>query len=374
MSGSLGVGPPSVAVAYRAVRRSKALLAVGLVVLAGVAGCGSPGDGAGRPRPASDRAETEALRSEVERLRREVDARLAEDSLVRRAREVEGDVTVGLSTELVTRMLHATTLTYLDDVRLHITPEVVVRESEQVRVSLGPIEVPAGRWDLTVTVERIDARLAVDTVELAVADSNRIAIAVPVRVEEGSGRATIDFRWDATTAASVVCRDFRVRESFAGTVSPYTERLEAVLELEARGRRVVARPRYTGERLVVRPEPTPDAWRRVREILRRQNNIFRCGLAISPDEMEALLRRLLREGFRFEFPESVLKPVALPTVLTEEVTIEGRRFTVLVRPVTLRLDADRLWYGVRLDLAGTDDPVRDGAAPAGGGAAESSSP
>lgn len=313
------------------------------------AACGGPEPGGGPGGEVAAPA-LDSLRAEVSRGRAELEARVARDSVLGTALGYEGDVVVGLATDLVTRMLQLATVTYLDDVRLHVEPDVVVREGEDVRVSVGPVDVRAGRWDVRVTVERVDAVLAVDTVELTVADSNRIEIGVPVRIEEGSGQATIDFTWDATTAASVMCRDFAVRESFRGTVSPYDERLEAALVLEPEGSRVVARPSYTGDRLTVRPEPTPEAWRRVRRILERQNSIFRCGLAISPDELERLLRRLLREGFRFEFPESVLRTVALPTVVTEEVTIAGRRFIVAVRPGRLRLDPDRLWYAVDLEL------------------------
>ena len=316
------------------------------IVLA--ASCGVPGG-----HVASERgAPLDSLRADVDALREEIDGRVARDSLVQAVRVLEGDAVVGLSTGLVTRMLHVVTQAYLDDVRLHVAPDVVVREGDDVHLSVGPLEVRAGRWDVRVEVERIRARIAADSVLLAVSDTSRLSLTVPVRVVEGRGAATIDFTWDAVTAASVVCRDFALRETFDGSVSPYTDTLRAELVLEADGPRIAARPRYTGERLVVRPEPTPEAWRRVRQILERQNSIFRCGLAISPDEMERLLRRLLRRGFRFEFPASVLQPVHLPTVLTEELTVEGRRFTVAVRPRTLRLGPDRLWYAAHLELSG----------------------
>ena len=319
-----------------------------LAATALAAACVGSGGEAGRaPDPSLD-----ALRAEVDALREEVDGRLAGDSLVQTVRGLEGDAVVGLSTGLVTRVLHVVTEAYLDDVRLHVDPGVVVREGDDVHVSVGPLEVRAGRWDVRVEVERIRARIRADTVLLAVADSSRLSLTVPVRVVEGRGSAIIDFTWDAVAAASVVCGDFAIRERFQGTVSPYTDTLRAELVLEAEGRRIAARPRYTGERLAVRPEPTPEAWRRVREILERQNSLFRCGLAISPGEMERLLRRLLRRGFRFEFPASVLQPVRLPTVLTEELTVEGRRFTVAVRPRTLRLDPERLWYAADLELTG----------------------
>ena len=308
--------------------------------------------GPGEQEEGASVAALDSLRTEVGALRAEIDERLARDTLVRTVRGLEGDVVVGLSTGLVTRMLHVVTEAYLDDVRLHVDPDVVVREGDDVRVSVGPVKVRAGRWDVRVAVERIRARIAADTVLLGVSDSSRLSLTVPVRVVEGRGAATIDFTWDAVTAASVVCGDFAIRERFDGEVSPYTDTLRAELVLVAEGRRIAARPRYTGERLTVRPEPTPEAWRRVREILERQNSIFRCGLAISPDEMERLLRRLLRRGFRFEFPATVLQPVHLPTVLTGELTVEGRPFTVAVRPRTLRLDPDRLWYAADLELTG----------------------
>lgn len=335
-------------VGHRFARRvSRSLLAA--LAAAAAAGCGR-GDAGPRATAGSEEIALDSLRTEVGRLRGELDDRLTGDSLVRSVVDGGGDVVLGVSTRLVTRVLDAATRTYLDEVRLHLEPGIEVEEGDEVEVRIGPVRVSAGRWTVRVIVERIEAVLTADTVELSVAGDDRIEAAVPVRVHGASGTATIVFSWDATTAASVVCRDFAVRESFLGTVAPYTERLEAALVLEAEGARVVARPRYTGRRLSVRPEPTPAAWRRVREILERQNNIFRCGLALSPDDLEARLRRLLRRGFRFEFPESVLQPVELPTGLTEEVEVEGRSFTVAVRPVRLRLDPDWLWYAADVEL------------------------
>lgn len=328
-----------------------------VVVTVIAAGCGRGDGGWGAPAESRGTA-LDSLQAEVRRLRAEANERLAGDSLVGDVVEGEGDVVIGLSTGLVTRVIDAATRTYLHEVRLHLEPGVAVEEGEEVKVRVGPVRISAGRWTVRVVVDRIDAVLTADTVELTVVGGDRIEAAVPVRVQEASGSATISFTWDATTAASVVCRDFTVRESFRGTVEPYSERLEAALVLEADGPRLVARPRYTGRRLSVRPEPTPAAWRRVRQILARQNSLFRCGLAISPDELEARLRRLLRRGFRFEFPESVLQPVELPTRFTEEVAVEGRRFTVGVRPVSLRLDSDRLWYAVDLELVAASSVTR----------------
>lgn len=336
----------------------RVLVLVAIAAAVVVAGCGRGDRGSGAPAESRETA-LDSLQAEVGRLRADLDERVAGDSLVRSVVEGGGDVVVGLSTGLVTRVIDAATRTYLDEVRLHLEPGVEVEEGDEVVVRVGPVRVSAGRWTVRVAVERIDAVLTADTVELTVVDGDRIEAAVPVRVQEASGSATISFTWDATTAASVVCRDFAVRESFRGTVEPYTERLEAALTVEAEGPRLVARPRYTGRRLSVRPEPTPTAWRRVRQILDRQNSIFRCGLAISPDELEARLRRLLRRGFRFEFPESVLQPVELPTRFTEDVTVEGRRFTVGVRPVSLRLDPDRLWYAVDVELVAAPTVTRD---------------
>lgn len=344
-------------------RRPRALAVYVLTALT-VASCSTePAGGPGaRGDPASDRAR---LGAEVEELRQRLQARLAEDSLVQRIVADTADVLIGIRTPLLQEMMAAGTRSYLGQVRLHLEPDLVIHESETVGLRLGPLMIKAGEWRVRVTIERLEGVLAAEEVSLTVGDSNRLDVVVPVRTRDGTGRARIDFEWDAAVATSLICRSFQVSETFSGRMTPRSYDVGGSFVLRAEGDGIVARPHQTGPRWVVSPEPSTAAWSRVREILDRQNHIFRCGLALSPDGVERTLRDLLQRGFRFRLPESVLKPIPLPTAIREELSVGDRSLRVAVRPVGLWLTPQALWYSAGVEVedgrpADADQSSEDG--------------
>lgn len=303
-------------------------------------GCG----GQGTPE-----VELEELRRHVAGVRASVEARLATRTILEGSGLEDADVTLRLATPMLLEIVSRVTGRYLDDVDLDLRPDTVVRQGADVRVSAGPVRVRAGRWDLTLTIRRIRARLAARAPEVGVAeDIQGLRITLPVEVLGGSGEADVEFRWVAARFAGAVCRDFEVRERFAATVSPRGYTLAGRLALRLEGDGIVLDPEF-GERRLVQPEPTAESWRRVRELLERQDRIFRCGLAIDADDMEARLRDLLRRGFRFRLPDSVLRPIRLPGRVVESVDVHGRGLRVVGTAAGLELGPAWLWYG--LDLA-----------------------
>lgn len=288
------------------------------------------------------------LRAEVASLQLAAAGRLRPDSTMD-AILAEGEaVVIGLRTQVVRDILSHAAVRYLADVRLHLHEDVVVTEEDDVRVRIGPIRPNVGQWRLVLTIRRIDARMTAESVQLTVSDSNRIDVVVPVHVREGSGDALLDFQWDAAALTSVVCGDFSVSERFSGYVAPRTVTVRGHFVLEMAGDTVVARPVVT-ERIPVSPQPTEASWERVRAILNEQNNIFNCGLALSPPKLEALLRDLLTRGFRFRFPQSVLRPLPVPASIVNTVAIDGRTIDIAVRPLPPRLTTEWLWLRAAVD-------------------------
>jgi hypothetical protein len=290
------------------------------------------------------------LRREVAALREQAASGIGDEAPVTVAQEDPDAVLVGLRTTMLRSVLGRAATVYFDDVRLHIRDTVVVTEEDEVRVRIGPVRAYAGRWTLAVSILRIDARLRADTLVLAFDDSSRIGVHLPVRVTDGSGEAMIDFAWDAATVTSVVCGDFAVRERFSGYVEPRTHQVDGAFLLDTGEDQVIARPVMTN-RVTVSPQPTAASWARVREILDRQNHIFRCGLALSPPRMEAMLRDLLTRGFQFRLPESILRPLPLPASIGNEVEVAGSRVRVEIRPLTPRFSENWLWLGATVDAA-----------------------
>lgn len=292
------------------------------------------------------------LAAEVDSLRTAVSDRVERDSLLGRLAEREGDILVGLGTEVLRDIATWAARGYFNDVRLHLRPEAVVEESDDVDVRLGPIPVRAGSWHLRVTIQRVEATLSLDSIHLAVADSSTLAAALAIGVSDATGDAGIVFRWDATTVASVVCRDFEVSESFGGTVPPFVYRVEGAFAFEARPDGIHALPRFEHPRLRVHPEPIDASWRRVEDLLDRQNNIFRCGLALQPDDMIEKLDRLLRSGFEFRLPDVLFRPIRLPARIEERVEIDRRPIDVRNVPVGVHMTPEAIWYGSTLTLEG----------------------
>ncbi len=336
--------------------RSLALPLLGAVTMLSACSPERPGEQASEVGQASEHAR---LRAEVEALRERLKARLAEDSLVQRIAADTADVLIGIRTPLLQQIMAAGTRSYLGRVQLHLEPDLVIHESESVGLRLGPVMLKAGEWRVQVTIERLEAVLSADTVSLAVADSNRLDVVIPVQTRDGNGRAQIHFEWDAAVATGLICRSFEVSETFSGRVAPRRYDVRGSFVLAAEGDRIVARPHQTGPRWIVSPQPSAAAWSRVREILDRQNHIFRCGLALSPDGVERTLRELLQRGFRFRLPDSVLKPIPLPAAIREELAVGDRSLRVAVRPVGLHLTPQALWYSAAVEVGDVEpgDPA-----------------
>lgn len=316
----------------------------------------SPKSGSG-PQAAADR---EALVAEVEALRDSVATLLHNDPVFQVASADSGHVMIGVHADFLEEAVRQAASVYLDTVSLHIEPNVVVEEGEPVRVRIGPVRVTVGSWKLQVTIERIEARLLAQSIDISMADSTRLALKMRVETRDGAGRANIDFEWDAGTVTSVVCRDFAVHERFDGVVASRAYDVEGAFVFRAEGGSIIAQPEWTGDRLTVSPQPTPESWERVREILARQNHIFRCGLALQPDNMERMLRELLEDGFKFSLPASILGPIPLPAAISESVALEGREYAVAVRPAGLWMTPEALWYSALVEVG---EPVQKPAPP-----------
>ena len=316
-------------------------------------------DSTGAPvRPVVTEEQLADLRAEVRALRADAIARFQADTLLAAVVEQPNAIVVGLRVATVREILSNAAARYLSAVRLHLRLNEVVREQDDVRVRIGPVRVNAGRWELAVTIQRVDALLSARSIDLVVTDSARIDLKVPVDVRGGTGEALIDFKWDAARVTSLVCRDFQVREKFSGYVEPRTYRMSGHFDLISDGNTTIARP-IVHERISVSPQPTEASWARVREILGQQNRIFNCGLALSPSSLEQKIRGLLTKGFRFSLPSSILRPIPLPASILNEVDVGGRRAALTIVPIAPRLGADWLWLSARVNATGYGDaPIR----------------
>jgi hypothetical protein len=333
-------------------RRAVARELAALCLILGPAGSTVSCDGTSRERtersaPAVD--ELDGLRAQVSALGDSVAVVLAGSPAASLAAEDTSDVIVAIRTDLVRNLVARASASYLKDVQLHLAPDAQVDVGDEVRVKLGLFNVYAGKWRLKANIRKINTSLRVQEIGLVPADSNRFEMSVPVEVSRGEGEAEIDFTWDSATMASVVCSDFEVHDSFAGVVQPRLYEMPGTVRFLADADGVAAIPEFT-EQIDVRPEPTEESWAKIREMLERQNSIFKCGIAIQPEKMEGLLRALLRKGFSFRLPRSIMKPIPLPAAVRKDVRVGEKTISVAANPSLLHLSPDWLWYGMHVSV------------------------
>src|SRR5262249_41725510 len=155
-----------------------------------------------------------------------------------------GDLVVGVSPALVESVLRAVAARYLDRVDLDLPLEVRVHEAHDLHVGTFLGQLNAGTWTLDVAVHRVRGTLRAREPRVHAAPGNRLALDLPVVLAEGHGSATVHFKWESHSVASVVCHDFEVTRRLSGQVLPSEYAVSGAFELQAGPDRLRAEPRF----------------------------------------------------------------------------------------------------------------------------------
>jgi hypothetical protein len=351
-----------------AARRAASVAALGAAALL-VAGCARKPD----PRVAAEaEARIAELHAAHEALHDSLEALVAGDSLLLAAAADTGQVIVALREPLVENLVNEVTRRYLDRVEVHLTPDVEVEESGEIRVKVLVARVKAGDWHVHLTIHRIDGVLRAKPPAVTVTGTNRLELALPVTLEDGRGEATLRFRWDAAGVAGAVCGDFETTQRITGRVLPAGYTIDGAFVLSANERTIVAEPEFPAEKFRLVVDLSPESWDEVRRTLASQDKIFKCGIALDPPDVIQKLRALGRKGFNVKLPRSIFRTVELPASVSEAVTVETRRVELSVRPNVLRVTPRTFWYSAAVETAISDAApapadtlVQPGESPAG---------
>jgi hypothetical protein len=73
---------------------------------------------------------------------------------------------------------------------------------------------------------------------------NQVKLALPVRVASGSGRATINFKWDGKNVSGAVCGDMEITQDVSGGVKPADYPVSGGIVLTATTREILASPKF----------------------------------------------------------------------------------------------------------------------------------
>jgi hypothetical protein len=284
------------------------------------------------------------LHEEHRRRHEQFESLLAREPLIREAERVEGDMVASVRAGLVKEVAREAARRYFDRVALDLS-DIEVTESGEIHTDTPVGEVSAGEWTLHVNLHNVRGILKAKGPRIELKTGNEVEVDLPVLLEQGEGTAAVRFAWKSHGLAKIVCKDFETTQEISGRVKPEEYPVRGSFLLAAGKDSITATPRFDPEfRLKV--ELSPESWAKVRAALEAQDDISRCGLALDPDKIFGKLQELVGKGFKIHLPRKLLRPVALPTGVSESVEVEGRRVAVAVTQNALRIAPDGLWYSI----------------------------
>ena len=178
---------------------------------------------------------------------------------------------------------------------------------------------------------------------------NQVELAFPVHLEQGQGRATLDFAYDSKGLANLVCKDFQATQDVSGGVIPEEYPVAGSFRLRTAPNSLTAKPEFT-ETFRVRLDLDPGSWAAVRARLEKEDRVGRCGLALNPDKALAELRTLAGRGFDVKLPRQLFRTVVLPAEGAQTVQVEQQQVHVAVHQNALRLGEDLVWYSAQVNV------------------------
>lgn len=311
---------------------------------------------AGRRTITALQADVVTLTAERDRLRTEVVGAVDLDR--RLTGGPDKPLRIGIPTTLARTVVSTLVAGVTDQVSLTLGNLRVRRQGEVRRV------VSLGDFDLTLRVKQVNVKLGTGVPELQFG-GNQMRMALPVRVESGTGSAEIDFLWHARRISGAVCGDMSMLEVVTGTVTPAVYRLAGTLQLSTTDDAIVVTPRMPALRIRVRVVPSKASWDLVQKTLDSKTGI--CGFVIDRVNIPESLEGLLARGFQVRLPIEKVRPVTVPIGFAQTVMVRGTPVQIGVKASGVVITSDMIWLGADVTLVTLPLPVPVPAStPAGG--------
>jgi hypothetical protein len=317
-------------------QRPAALVVFGVALLAASLSCGR-GD---RRTPDQIRADIRALEKERDALRQRVDDLMVKDERVERMPDTP--VRVGVPTSLARDLVERLVAGFVDQVTLELK-NLKVKKSGTVRKV-----VTLGQYDLRVDIHQVSGRLKTGKPEVTFG-GDQVALALPVTVASGTGRATIQFKWDGKNVAGATCGDIEVSQEVSGGVRPDTYPLSGGLVLTATAQDILARPTFPRLRVNLKVVPSEQSWAAVDRILGDKGGV--CGYVIEKVNVRGIVQRLVDRGFNVRLPTDKIKPMAVPVGIEPTMQVRGQPVALSIQVGDLAITEDVIWLGARVAVA-----------------------
>lgn len=301
-----------------------------------------------RQTPDKLRAEIQALEKERQSLRQRMDELMVNDPRLKGMPDTP--VRVGVPTTLARDLIQRVVAGFVDQVTLELK-NLKVKKSGRVRKV-----VTIGEYDLDVTIHRVTGKLKTGKPEVTFG-GDKVAIALPVTVASGSGRATIRFKWDGKNVAGATCGDMEVTQEVSGGVRPDTYPVKGGLVLTATAQDILAQPRFPQTRVNLKVVPSPQSWAAVDGILGGKDGV--CGYAVEKVNVRGIVQRLVDKGFNVRLPTEKIKPMAVPVGIEPTMMVKGKPVALSIKLGDLAITEDVIWLGARVSVAVGEEAERE---------------
>ncbi len=313
-----------------------------LAVSAVLSGC-SPGP------PPETPGRMAALQRTYDELHKRLEAAAEKDPLVKAAFADRGTVVVAIRSGLIEELAASIAKRYLDNVKVDLE-DVHAKSSGEIRRKTFLGKVKVGAWNVSVELGEMVGDLRAGTPQVSLRAPNMIDLEIPVNVLESLGDATLDFGWDSSGLANVVCKDFELNRGIRGRVLPQRHVVTGAMRLANSGTSLTATPVFPNRKVRLRIDLTEASWATVEEALRSQDTSGTCGTFMNPEQALTFLKGLAAKGVTVTLPDSIFRTVRLPASLRQEVTVNRRVVNLAIQGESLRIEAKTLWSSASVQV------------------------
>jgi hypothetical protein len=284
----------------------------------------------------------------VETLSDSVRAFAARDTLWRAVLLTDRDLVILTPRSVLAELAYRMSRRYRDGADVDFRPGIHETIDEPIKVKFLGARVNAGKIHVDIRVNHLVGRLETPgEPQVRFRPPDGLDVSLPVRIRSAGGAATFFAQWDPSTIVSVVCHAFETRQTLSGTVRPLTHAAHATIRFTLAGGKILGQPTVRRDRLQLSFDLDDRSWRKVRDVFEEQDRFSRCGIAMHPDSMVALLRRLGTKGVSIRLPADLLPEFELPVSFADvyeqdqvRVVAVAFRPELLVRPEYLRFGVD----------------------------------
>jgi hypothetical protein len=251
-------------------------------------------------------------------------------------------VRVGVPTTLARDLIQRVVAGFVDQVTLELK-NLKVKKSGRVKKV-----VTLGEYDLKVDIHRVTGRLKTGKPEVTFG-GNEVALALPVTIASGTGRATLYFKWDGKNVAGATCGDMEVTQEVSGGVRPDTYPVSGALFLTATAKDILAEPRFPQIKVRLKVAPSDESWAAVDAILEQKDGL--CGYVVEKVNVRGIVQRLVDKGFNVRLPTEKIKPMAVPVGIEPTMEVRGQPVALGIKVGRLAITESVIWLGAHVSVA-----------------------